>query len=448
MTSFTRSGSAASNFTLVAGSLSVFAYVYLALSSQKYGDANLVQLLSVSLFCATLSIAVWARHNYTEMEVSIPLMLGFALLFRLIGLTAFPILEDDIYRYLWDGRMTVELGSPYSAAPSKFFEADFSERFEHILGLINYPDIATIYGPVCQWVFALSYLISPGAIWPLQLMFGLADMALILVLLQLTKMGLATPNAVLLYAWCPLIIKEFAFTAHPDVLGALFLVLAYLCFRKRLFVWVGIFMACATGVKVFALIMLPFLLGLSWRGWVAFAVTAMLLALPFSAGGTNMVDAWLPDGLRAMGGHWLFNAPLYEILTPMLSIQTVKLVLLTMLALGCLVYLLRTLRQWPQSHIRGDFLFGALFICAPALNPWYLVWLLPFATIRPSLWAWTASISLLFSYASGINLANSGLGLGLQSYQIPDWVLLVEFGLIAIALAVTVLKAATVSQRG
>jgi len=132
----------------------------------------------------------------------------------------------------------------------------------------------------------------------------------------------------------------------------------------------------------------------------------------------------------------------------MLSIQTVKLVLLTMLALGCLVYLLRTLRQWPQSHIRGDFLFGALFICAPALNPWYLVWLLPFATIRPSLWAWTASISLLFSYASGINLANSGLGLGLQSYQIPDWVLLVEFGLIAIALAVTVLKAATVSQRG
>lgn len=357
-------------------------------------------------------------------------MLGFALLFRVIGVFTFPILEDDMYRYLWDGYMTVESGSPYSVPPIDFFDADnLSDRLEHILGLINYPGVATIYGPVCQWVFALGYLIAPGEIWPLQLIFTLADLLLILTLLRLAK-----PTTVLLYAWSPLIIKEFSITAHPDVLGALFLILAVVLYQHRRFFGVGCLIALAAGVKVFAVILLPFLLGFKWRGWLAFLVTGALIALPF-----GIEQAWLPAGLRAMGSSWLFNAPLYELLANWFSVNTVKALLLAIFALGSGIYALKTIFnptlfndqiQHSPNHIpRGDLLFAGLFLTIPALNAWYLVWLLPFAVIRPSLWAWVASVSILLSYASGINLPHTEL----EPYEHSKWVLAVEFGIILLA---------------
>ena len=272
-----------------------------------------------------------------------------------------------------------------------------------------------------QWLFALAYLIAPGEIWPLQLILSIADMAIILILLRLSQ-----PNNVLLYAWCPLIIKEFAFTAHPDVLGAFFIVFALLMVKKRQLVSVGVLLACAAGVKVFAVLITPFLLRFHIRAWLAFLATACIIALPF-----GIIDAWVPQGLKAMSGNWLFNAPLYELLSNWLSISTIKVILVIALAFIAGAYLLFTLfdRQ-PTEKIRGDLLYGVLLLAIPAFNPWYMVWLLPFAVLRPSLWAWTASTTLLLSYATGINLDDNTL----EAYQLPTWVITLEFSLILVAL--------------
>jgi len=371
---------------------------------------------------------VYLSYQRKNVEISWPLVFGFAIAFRAIGLFSFPILEDDIFRYLWDGRMTVENGSPYGLIPADFFDADVSEHFEDILGLINYPYIATIYGPVCQWVFAAAYLIAPGEVWPLQLVFSLADIILILALSRLTK-----PLMVLLYAWSPLIIKEFAFTAHPDVLGAMFLVLAYVAYRKHAFIWVGALLALATGVKVFAIILVPFLLGWQWRGWLTFLLIAVGISLPL-----GISEAWVPAGLKVMGDNWLFNAPIYSALLAWVPITTIKLVLFSLfLCVGGLYGLFAMQRWWLNKHplpvIRADLLFAGLFICLPAFNPWYMVWLLPFAALRPSLqsslWAWVASVSVILSYASGINLERSILG----PYEHHSWLLALEFGIIITA---------------
>ena len=218
----------ANHIAIAAGLLSTIAYGYLASQSQYYGDATLSQLLWVAGLCACLSFALWYLYERRDQQIDIWLLLGFAVIFRLIGLSSFPILEDDFYRYLWDARMTVELGSPYAVAPAEFFASEnLSERFETILDGINYPDVKTVYGPTIQWVFALAYLISPGEVWPLQLMMGIADIAVILILLQLAK-----PNSVLLYAWSPLVIKEFVISAHPDVLGVACVVLACLLYTS------------------------------------------------------------------------------------------------------------------------------------------------------------------------------------------------------------------------
>lgn len=433
----TSSGALSSHFPvtqlrlIIAGTLSSLAYAYLAFHSQEYAQATLSQLLLVSGFCAAMCLWIYTYYSHKGVKISWPLVFGFAVIYRVIGLLAFPILEDDIFRYMWDGRMTIENGTPYGLIPADFFDADFNARFEDILGLINYPYIATVYGPVCQWVFAAAYAIAPGEVWPLQLVFALADIIIILALSRLTK-----PLMVLLYAWSPLMIKEFAFTAHPDVLGAMFLVLAYMAYRKEAFVWVGALLALATGVKVFAIVMVPFLLGWQWRGWLVFLLVAIGVSIPF-----GISDAWIPAGLKAMGDNWLFNAPVYSALLPWVAITTIKLVLFSLFLIGGGLYGLFAMQQWwlnkkPMIEIRADLLFAGLFICLPALNAWYMVWLLPFAALRPSLqsslWAWVASISIMLAYASGINLERSNLG----PYEHYIWLLLVEFGLIAIAVIV------------
>ncbi len=62
----------------------------------------------------------------------------------------------------------------------------------------------------------------------------------------------------------------------------------------------------------------------------------------------------------------------------------------------------------------------------PAVYPWYLVWVVPFLTVRATwpLVAW--SLAVLLTYAVWIS-ETAGAG-----WVLPDWVLPVEFGCVAV----------------
>ena len=416
--------------TFVIGSLSTLIYVILANLSQGYGDIGLEPFLLLSILNALFCFALWYAHQRCDQQINVMFMLGFAVLFRVIGTTTFPIMEDDFYRYLWDAHQTWQLGTPYGPSPSAYFDgslsAPLSDRFELILDSINYPDVATVYGPTAQWVFALAYLIAPGEVWPLQWILAATDIALILLLLTLVK-----PNSVLLYAWCPLVIKEFSITAHPDVMGALLLFTALILHRRNNIAAAACLLALAVGIKLVAILIMPFFLQFNWRAWVAFLLTALMIAFPF-----GIINAWFPSGLGAMSQDWLFNAPLYLILSPWLEFTQIKLTLAGLLALFCIWQFLFYYKSRKSisliAGLKGEWFYGLLFLCSPVFNPWYLVWLLPFAVIRPSLWAWTISVTALFAYASGINLSNSEL----QPYAHPNWAMALEF--LPVLLAMTI----------
>ncbi len=432
---------------VISGMFSVIAYIYLSFNSSAYAELSLIEMWAVCLPCALLSFYVcWHYSKSTHKTFPVFLMLGFAVLFRLIGVTTFPILEDDFYRFLWDGYMMLETGSPYGWIPADFLgDLNINERFEGILGSINHPEVATIYGPVLQVAFALAYIIAPGEIWPLQSIFAIADVGIIALLLRISK----KPHYVLLYAWSPLMIKEFAISAHPDVLGAFFLVAAFYFYCitnntiqnkpkhpiKIICLLIPICLALATGVKIFALVLAPLLLRFQWRSWVVYVLCLVLLALPFAMNDNSnhfingLLSVWLPDGLQAMASGWLFNAPLYYLAITVIPLNIAKGLLLASFACIAASYFFYVYLKRQHLPIRIDRLYGVFFLCIPVLNPWYFVWLLPFAVIYPSRWAWTASITLFLAYASGINLVDSTLEL----YQQPLWVLWIEFGIVAIA---------------
>jgi len=290
--------------------------------------------------------------------------------------------------------MLVETGSPYRLAPADFFGAEnIPEKFESILDRINYPDIATVYGPVCQWVFAIAYWLAPGELWVLQLMFALIDFALILLLLRV-----APAKWVLLYAWCPLAIKEFAYSAHTDILGIFFMFAAIVARRSSRLALTAILLALAVGSKIFAIILVPLLLGIRWRAWLVFCLGIVAITATFLS-----IDPWLPEGLGEMARHWLYNAPIYMLLLPVLPAVWIKVIMLLIFSGFWCVYAWRFIfvQQDHQLIPRGDWLFGLFLLCLPVANAWYLMWLLPFAVIYPSRWAWVASVSVFLCYANG-----------------------------------------------
>ena len=178
-----------------------------------------------------------------------------------------PLFEDDYFRYLWDGFQFAQTGTPYGAAPAAFFaDAQIPQVFQRILDHINYPDVPTIYGPVTELLFLLAYLLEPGSLIPLQALLIGVDILLIRLLLTV-----AQPTHVLLYAWCPLVIKEIAFTAHPDGLGVSLAIAAVVLSSRRHTVGAAICIALAVGAKVFALLLVPFVLARAGpRAWLAF----------------------------------------------------------------------------------------------------------------------------------------------------------------------------------
>ncbi len=428
---------------VLGGLVATCAWLYLCFSSQHYGDASLLQLLSVSGIVTLASLSIWWHHHRTGNDINLAAMLAFALLFRVIGFATFPILEDDFYRFLWDGFQTSTSGSPYAVPPAHFFGSELSPKFELILDSINYPESATIYGPSTQWMFFLSYQLAPGGIWPLKLFSVIADIAIIVLLLKTTSRPV-----LLLYVWSPLVIKEFVISVHPDIVGALFLTLALKAYTAKKDITMGTLLALALGVKLFVIIIVPFLVLFRWRAWLGLLISATVIAWPF-----GLQNAWLPSGLNTMSSGWLFNAPLYELLNAVAPSSHTTLILLTAFTVVAgsygLVWLCKAIknrRNNARPIPRGDYLFALLFICIPALNPWYAIWLAPFVLRWPSIWAWVGSVSLILSYASGINLplidstAHSVTVSTLANYQHPAWVLIVEFGSIAVALVYSVTR--------
>jgi hypothetical protein len=69
-------------------------------------------------------------------------------------------------------------------------------------------------------------------------------------------------------------------------------------------------------------------------------------------------------------------------------------------------------------------------LLSTTVNPWYLLWLLPFLALRPSLPGLVALAAVTLSYVTGLNLGDPALG----NFEHPVWLRPLEYGLVAAAL--------------
>jgi hypothetical protein len=85
--------------------------------------------------------------------------------------------------------------------------------------------------------------------------------------------------------------------------------------------------------------------------------------------------------------------------------------------------------KWKGNVPRGDWIFGVFFLLSPVVNPWYLLWMLPFVALFPTSAGVAALVVVSVAYAHGLHLPGSELG----PYDHPTWVRVVEVVTIFVA---------------
>ncbi|MDP6686216.1 MAG: hypothetical protein QGI05_04600, partial [Candidatus Omnitrophota bacterium] len=105
------------------------------------------------------------------------IVIFFSLLFRLILLPSISIHENDIYRYLWDGKVSNAGINPYKYAPddldslTRNLEEHELKRLDGLreknllyFSRIGHSGVPTIYPPFAQFIFMLSTRIQEDSI--------------------------------------------------------------------------------------------------------------------------------------------------------------------------------------------------------------------------------------------------------------------------------------------
>jgi hypothetical protein len=376
------------------------AQVWLLVQGSQSGSSAGHQLTS-SLSGNVVGVAalLWIAAERRFERVPLWAILTMALLLRVLCTQAAPLLEDDHFRYLWDGMRTATTGDPYRLPPAAFFgDSSLPTRWQDILSGINNPHLASIYGPLLQGVFAVAYWLTPAQLSGLQGLLLCADMAVLCVLATQTwrRTGrhgspVVSPRWLLAYALHPLLLREGMASAHPDILVGLLLLCSVLAWQAQRVALTGVLWGLAVCCKVSALVVLPVLLmapaaasALRWgfQLSVAGAVTIVLTYLPFVWGGASDLAS-----LRVFGSSWRFNPWLYrglEAVVPAASVRAVAAVMIVLSLLAVVLWWRRGGRSGQRLATTPpvDGALIALLIWSPVINPWYWLWALPVAVLR------------------------------------------------------------------
>jgi len=299
------------------------------------------------------------------------LTIAAALLIRLSFISSAPIGSDDIFRYMWDGKVQSAGFNPYLFAPDSSALGHLHSRLLPLS--VNHPDMKSPYFPLSEWYFCISYQLSGEAVWGYKLLLFLAEVATIAGLFLLLT-ALEIPNKyVLLYALCPLAIIEFGLDGHVDALGFPFLMFGLLAhFRgKRLASLV--LMALSISIKPVAIVILPiFLLSeQTWKGRIqVIAVPAATIALQYFP---YVLSSNPFEALLVFAKNWSFNGVMFESLYLFLANnQTSRLICAILLAIVLLILYLSRKNTFDKIY----FSMLLLLLFSPVVHPWYVAWLI------------------------------------------------------------------------
>jgi len=297
-----------------------------------------------------------------------------------------PTLSDDMYRYVWDGRVQALGISPYRYPPNAV-ELTFL-RDKEIYPSINRKGVVTVYPPAAEAAYALLWRILPDNVRWFQTVMAAGGLLAGILLTGLLRDLNRSPARVLIYLWSPLLMFETAHSAHVDGLVLPFLVGAWWARVRERDGLTGFLLGIATAMKFYPALLLPFL----WRprhsqGWwrmpFTFLITVFFFYLPYITVSGQQVVGFLPNYFQER-----FNvSPLVSLLNHVLeSLKLYSPTRLTQITLGIIVILgiwavLHPAENGETALRRCILPIAVITLFSQNLFSWYMLWLLPLIAI-------------------------------------------------------------------
>lgn len=401
-------------------------FAALTMCSRYFGDRGGPQFMAwLTLAGIAYLLAIrelFSTPQFSRRIVVIGLVLAAVWHFEFLRLP--PGTDDDIHRYVWDGHLQRHGYNPYLVIPS---DPVVKELHTAETRNLNNPDLPSPYPPGAQLFFRAVTALQEST-FELKVAFVICDFAIVLVLFDFLRLNQKRPHLVLAFAWNPLLAIEVAGSGHIDIVGALFLVVSAAALVRRWRTIAALAFGLAVAVKFLPIVLLP----LYWKririrdAALATAMIALLYVPFFSHGG-------IPTGsLATYVQTFRFNGPVFALLDHVAPPQLLA-------GLALLVGLvtatwLRSVAPEGRAYSFAWPMAASLFF-GPAVFPWYLLWLLPFLTSGATLLIILWTISIIPTYVQWHLRA-----LGRPWGALPGWIMPLEYGCVAAAGAVFVLR--------
>jgi hypothetical protein len=384
--------------------------------------------------------AVYAFILARSSEEAYPFFKWWSIALRFSLVAALPNLSDDVYRFIWDGRLILQGVNPFDHIPRFYMDPAHAlpGLDEDLFLKLNSQDYHTVYPPLAQLGFALSVALFPksilGAAIVLKILHALLDTGAVLLLEKLVRERGRPQKSVLIYALNPLIIVELTGNLHFECGMVFFLALAlWWMSRGRWYrsawAWAG-----AIGAKLLPLMFLPFLIRrLGWPrffGWSALlGLSLLLLFLPLL---NSLFLSNMGSSLDLYFRRFEFNASLYYLIRWLgfqwkgyNLIQTIGPVMALLVLLIILTLAWRDrgrgVSKLPEYWLAAITVY---LLFSTTVHPWYLA--LPVFFSALTAWrfplVWSALIPLSY------------LAYTTPEVHQPAWTLWVQYGAVALVM--------------
>lgn len=352
----------------------------------------------------------WFLLSKQQLSLKVIFWTGIGL--RLALMFSTPLLSDDYFRFIWDGKMSAMGINPFSLKPVEIHQNLNEGNLPYLFQNLNSPNYYSIYPPLNQWCFYIAGLFEDvfNSILILRSVILGFEIGTFWIIIQLFKRFNINTNKIVNYWLNPLVIIELTGNLHAEGILLFFLLTAYYFLTKGKDFKAGIFLALSFSAKLFSLMFLPLLLLKNGKTrWFKFlfAITGVLIIsfTPFFNSST------IPHFLESFSLYFQnfeFNGSVFRIVR-WVGFQVVNYDIvqtagpvLSLISLSTILWL-----SWRNYCKNRKILIGALLLIittyltfTPIVHPWYVIIPLAlslFTKFRfPIVWSFTVFLSYAF----------------------------------------------------
>lgn len=357
--------------------------------------------------------------NRKEMFDNIKSILKYVTVVSVIFLMMLPWTSSDIFYYMGVGELDSVYGqNPYYTTMKEYYEQNKENIEDEILeqGANNFwASTTVVYGPIAQLIFKICTIVSLKNINICLLVFKILNLIIHIsncyIIYKITRKKIFS----IIYGLNPFILLEFIGNVHNDILLVFFVLLAlYFLIKKEKILLSIFFLAIATGIKYFTILLLPIVIIYHFRNeekigkrffkCIQYGLLFLLIFLAeyiFYFDNIDVMFAMLAQTSRYCKSIYsvliITNANFMFLIRCALSILFVYLYICL-----CIQLLLNTKNNILNMLRKYNVILIMFLLILTNFQQWYLVWL--FATI---MWQKPNTIRNILGLTAITEIANS-----------------------------------------